>query len=776
MGTPGTGGFLIGSISYDDVQVLVCQSVSFRIVMNLVRMSGTTSSIAYRLGLSMRFLLGRQQCLAFGNAAIKREAAIEHIFVINLDRQQKRLRRINDELQSVLDASGLPLWHRTTRVSAVDACEHPDYSREGLVEPTYTLGEQLFVDPHPFALPDRLDLDERIDMTPEEVAVACSHVKVWREIASGPYEYALVLEDDVWFHPRFARVLDKAWSELRAARNYGPLFDLLYLSYREVDYGAEKIRVSPSLFSPFRGLWYLSGYVLSRTGAEKLLRACPVRGPADLWMNHQFGRLKVVATVKSIIGQRHDQKSNNSYSVIPILSRVGIMNSETPGLFRGRPPAVPVFAFGSKGSGLSSLAMALSMLGYRCCSDVDRLPRGEMQRLLQRHSDRIFDAYVNVADLRNYAEPLAALYPHGRLILTVDGSTIDREEERRLDTRHDSLDKAYTASICQSCRGIDLWRERCLLLPSTALGIWKLLCGFLRCVPPPSAYPHLEDIGHRPLDDSADDTSPETLGRNRNLQFDHSPWVAAPHRFWRGVPSAPNSPAKDEGIASFAIVNDLRKLDLSSWMLRSDTFPGNLALFRPSNFVTNDCGPARLVLRQEDLGVRKYSSAALSSRRSFLYGHFEAVLKPSSAAGVVTGMFLQRDSPRQEIDIEFLGNRPQQILTNVYYNPGIDGARFDYGYRGTPILIDLDFDTTDDFHCYAIEWSPTYMRWYVDGRLVHQRCNWAPTPIPHLPMQFHLNLWPPRSRELAGKMRVRNLPAICGLESVRLAPSSVVHT
>jgi len=586
----------------------------------------------------------------------------------------------------------------------------------------------------------------------------------------------MVLEDDVWFHPQFARVVDQAWAELRAAGSDGPLFDLLYLSYREVDYGAEKIRVSPSLFSPFRGLWYLSGYVLSRTGAEKLLRARPVRGPVDLWLNHQFCRLKVVATVRSIIEQRRDQKSNNSYSVIPILSRVGIMNSETPGLFRGRPPVVPVFAFGPRGAGLSSLAMALSMLGYRCCSDVDRLPQGEMQRLVKGHPDRTFDAYVNVADLRNHVEPLAALYPDGRLILTMDSSTIAGDAEALLCARGDSLDKAYAASVARSGRGIGRWRDRCLLLPSRAPGIWKLLGGFLRCVPPPSSYPYREDLGNRPLDDSADDTFPEQLARSRKLRFDHSPWVAAPRTFWRGVPCATNSEVtKDEG-TSFAIIDDLRKLDLCSWKLRDDTFPGNLALFRPSNFVNNDCGPAQLILRKEDLGVRKYSSAALSSRESFLCGHFEAVLKPSRTAGVVTGIFLQRDSPRQEIDIEFVGNRRQQILTNVYYNPGLDGARFDYGYRGTPILIDLAFDATEDFHSYAIEWSPNYMRWFVDGNLVHQRCNWEPTPIPHLPMQFHVNLWPPRSRELAGKMRVRNLPAICTLESVRLAPGSVVHT
>lgn len=111
------------------------------------------------------------------------------------------------------------------------------------------------------------------------------------------------------------------------------------------------------------------------------------------------------------------------------------------------------------------------------------------------------------------------------------------------------------------------------------------------------------------------------------------------------------------------------------------------------------------------------------------------------------------------------------------YNPGTEGARMDYGYRGTPVLIDLGFDATADFHTYAIEWSPNEIRWYVDGKLIHKRSNWSPTPIPHLPMKFHLNLWPSVSRELAGKIDHKKLPAKLLLKSAtvvanRMPPSS----
>jgi GR25 family glycosyltransferase involved in LPS biosynthesis len=682
---------------------------------------------------------------------------------------------MTDELENVLDSSGMPLSHRTTRVSAVDASEHHDYPRQGLVESRYTLGDQLFVDPHPLALADRLDLDEPIDMSPQEIAVACSHIDVWRKIESGPHAHAMVLEDDVWFRPRFARIVDQAWSELHRGKNLERLVDVLYVSYREVDYGAEKVKVSPSLFSPFRGLWCLSGYVLSRNGAKKLLSSLPVRGPVDLWMNHQFGRLNVYGTVKAVIEQRLDEQSDNSYSVLPALSRIGILNSDTPGLFRGRPVLMPIFAFGLPRSGLSSLAMALSMLGYRCCSDIDRLPQAEMQQLLGRKPDRMFDAYVNVAGLRDHVEQLGELYPDGRLILTVgEREAIEAVEPRFGASKGDYLDDVFKISVTQSEGGIGAWRTRALLLPFRSPRIWKILCEFVRCVPPASPYPYREELGHRQLRVSARETSTEQVPRSRKLQCDDSPWVAAPLASWRGVPSvtrANSTPGQDRDICE--VFDDFRRPESSLWQLRDDTFPGNLALFRPSNFVIGDSGAAQIILRKEDLGVRKYSSAALSSRRHFLYGYFETVLRPSPLPGVVTGVFLHRDSPRQEIDIEFVGKRPRQMLTNVFYNPGGDGARFDYGYRGTPVLIDLGFDATEDFHTYAIEWSPDQLHWYVDGHLVHRRANWEPTPIPQLPMRFHLNLWPCRSRELAGRLQDRRLPAASAVMSVRLKSSSV---
>jgi len=129
---------------------------------------------------------------------------------------------------------------------------------------------------------------------------------------------------------------------------------------------------------------------------------------------------------------------------------------------------------------------------------------------------------------------------------------------------------------------------------------------------------------------------------------------------------------------------------------------------------------------------------------------------------------LHRDSPRQEIDVEIVGKRSDCLMVNVFYNPGTEGARFDYGYRGAPTTIALGFDASELPHRFAIEWGPDEIRWFVDDQLVHKRVNWAPTPIPHLPMSLHVNLWPSRSHELAGRLAQRQLPATAAVKSIAI--------
>ena len=715
--------------------------------MNLTSPWNAPSKLLFRIVIKCRRLLPKKRSQAFGLLNTKERQRIERIYVINLNRQPARWVKMEQELRHVLDWSGVELWNLTERYAAVDANHFmQEPLKDADIDPNYTLGDQLFVEPQPLALPTRLELNSPIQMSRPEIAVARSHINVWRQVAASNHKHVLVLEDDVWFRSGFAPHLDQAWGEIEAEGDRESNFDILYLSYEEVKHGAPKTFLSSNVFRPVRGLWHLSGYVISREGAEKLLRLLPCRGPVDLWINHQFGVLDVRATRRSIISQRRDFSSTNSYSILPALTKIGAITSEGASLFHVRPREWPVFAFGSGGSGLSSLAMALSMLGYRCCSDLQALPGPELEILLAGNGDRIFDAYVNISSLAGKIPALRERYPQAKFIITTSKTGIADDDALKI------LDDLNGADIA--------------VLHLEASNKWQVVCGHLRCAPPASSFPELADLGQRQL--LCGTIEADTVLSCETPKRDKSPWVVEPRQWWQGIRSVPIEGESSITATPVRVSDCLKFLDTRFWLLRDDTFTGNLALFRPSNIEFRSGLGAALNIKRESLGVREYSAASLNSRNRYLFGRFEATIKVSNVPGVVTGFFLHRDSPRQEIDIEIAGNRTDRLLVNVFYNPGDEGARFDYGYRGAPSYIDLGFDASESYHRYAIEWGPCEIRWFVDNRLVHRRVGWEPTPIPHLPMALHVNAWPSRSKELAGRLASRRLPTTTFIRSIAL--------
>ena len=715
--------------------------------MNLASPWNAPSKILFRIAMKCRRLLSKKRSQAFGHLSTKESPRIERIYVINLNRQPARWAEMQQELRHVLDWSGVELWNLTERYAAVDANHFmQEPLKDADIDPIYTLGDQLFVEPQPLALPTRLELNSPIQMSQPEIAVARSHIGIWRQVAASNLEYVLVLEDDVWFRSGFAPHLDQAWGEIETEGDRKSNFDILYLSYEEVKHGTPKTFLSSNVFRPVRGLWHLSGYVISREGAKKLLRLLPCRGPVDLWINHQFGVLDVRATRLFIISQRLDVSSTNSYSILPALTKIGAITSEGASLFHVRPSERPVFAFGSGDSGLSSLAMALSMLGYRCCSDLQELPCPELEMLLAGVGDRVFDAYVNIRSLSGEARALRKRYPQAKFIITSSNTGVTDDNHLRI------LDDLNGADIA--------------VLHLEASIKWQVVCEHLRCAPPTCSFPELSDLGQRQLlcrtieADAA--LSCETPKR------DKSPWVVEPRQWWRGIHSVPTKGGPAITATPVSVNDCLKFLDTSRWLPRDDTFTDNLALFRPSNIEFRSGLGAALSIRRESLGVREYSAASLTSCDQYLFGRFEAIIKASKVPGVVTGFFLHRDSPRQEIDIEIAGNRSDRLLVNVFYNPGGEGAKFDYGYRGAASYINLGFDASESYHGYAIEWWPCEIRWFVDNRLVHRRFDWEPTPVPHLPMALHVNAWPSRSKELAGRLVSRRLPTTTFIRSITL--------
>jgi GR25 family glycosyltransferase involved in LPS biosynthesis len=694
---------------------------------------GIVREAMFRAAMAARNLLPARSLQAFGRT----EGKVESVLVINLDRQPARWRRIRRELNRFRAHDGESLVELALRMPAIDARDSRETAPTADVDPIYPMADHLFVQPDP-RLEECFGADELIRMTRQEIAVARSHIEAWKHIANGPQRHVLVLEDDVYFVRGAASLIDRGWRAAGKGRNTPDRPQLLYLSYKDAGGTAQRADVSADLFRPVRGFWYLSGYVLSRSGAASLLRSMPVVGPVDLWMNRRFAELDVLALARPALLQRLDGGSDNAYSILPYLSRAGAVDA-------GPGPVLPtqrvgglVFAWNTRGA-TDVMGMALSMLGHRVRSCRNDVLASDLCAITDG-DELLFDAYVDA---------------------NLDQETVSAILEQRSDARFVVMTAELSGGLAVAggdSADRSLPPDRTLVLRSDGAGArrWEPLCGFLGLGIPDIAFPIGADhaVGLFRVDNlRKEDKNAEVA---RVPAQDESPWVLSQSANWR--PRRVSAAMQARSAMAETIIHADLSAPCSSFRTLTETFPGNLATFDPRGA---EHGPDGITLVLSDCpgSVRQFRSGAFASVDCFTYGRFEAEIKAAHGPGLVTGFFLHRDSPRQEIDIELLGCDPHRMLVNVYFNPGDEGAALAYGYRGTPHLVDLGFDASLDFHAYAIEWMPACVRWLVDGCIVHERLRWDPTPIPHLPMRSHANLWAPRSIELAGPLREASLPA-----------------
>jgi beta-glucanase (GH16 family) len=132
---------------------------------------------------------------------------------------------------------------------------------------------------------------------------------------------------------------------------------------------------------------------------------------------------------------------------------------------------------------------------------------------------------------------------------------------------------------------------------------------------------------------------------------------------------------------------------------------------------------------------RPYASSEY--RRNVLsgYGLYEGRFKAVKASGTNTSLFTYTgpsdNQPWDEIDFEVLGKNTSQVQLNYFTN----------GTGGHETIINLGFDSAAGFHTYGIEYRQTFIKWYVDGVLVHTETG-SRGALPSHNMKFMMNLWP----------------------------------
>ncbi|KZV58661.1 Xyloglucan endotransglucosylase/hydrolase protein 14 precursor [Dorcoceras hygrometricum] len=141
----------------------------------------------------------------------------------------------------------------------------------------------------------------------------------------------------------------------------------------------------------------------------------------------------------------------------------------------------------------------------------------------------------------------------------------------------------------------------------------------------------------------------------------------------------------------------------------------------------------------------KESGSGFKSLKPFRSGYFGASIKlqPGYTAGVITAFYLSNNQAHpgyhDEVDIEFLGTtfgKPYTLQTNVYIRGSGDGRII-----GREMKFHLWFDPTQDFHHYAILWSPKEIIFFIDDVPIRRYPRKSDATFPLRPMWVYGSIW-----------------------------------
>ncbi|WP_456406499.1 family 16 glycosylhydrolase [Caldithrix abyssi] len=158
---------------------------------------------------------------------------------------------------------------------------------------------------------------------------------------------------------------------------------------------------------------------------------------------------------------------------------------------------------------------------------------------------------------------------------------------------------------------------------------------------------------------------------------------------------------------------------------------------------------------------KPYRGAEYRTLETFTYGRFEVRMKSAPVSGMLSSFFTYHEinsiDEWNEIDIEILGRYNDQIQFNT----------ITAGVTNHVYYQDVPFNPHQDFHLYAMEWTPNYVAWYVDSVEVFRQTG------DHISTLFRaqklmMNIWPPASESWAGTLNENQLPAYAYYDLVRV--------
>jgi beta-glucanase (GH16 family) len=138
---------------------------------------------------------------------------------------------------------------------------------------------------------------------------------------------------------------------------------------------------------------------------------------------------------------------------------------------------------------------------------------------------------------------------------------------------------------------------------------------------------------------------------------------------------------------------------------------GELQYYAPDAFEVKD-GKLRIIAKPSSRSTHKYDSGLISTHKSFTakYGRFEIRCKMPNGQGLWPAFWLlpiTTDWP-PEIDVfEALGHEPTTVHMHAHWKENGKHRQSGDTFKGP--------NFQNEFHTFAVEWTPEKIVWFVDG-------------------------------------------------------------
>ncbi|MEL5878641.1 family 16 glycosylhydrolase [Cereibacter sphaeroides] len=178
--------------------------------------------------------------------------------------------------------------------------------------------------------------------------------------------------------------------------------------------------------------------------------------------------------------------------------------------------------------------------------------------------------------------------------------------------------------------------------------------------------------------------------------------------------------AAQDGPASFR--EDFDRIDGKRWFISDGWTNGpHQNCDWSQKAVRAEDGILKLMYFTDPSGQGKNRCSEIQTQERYLHGTFEARVRTDHRASGLNAAFFSyigpvHGEPHDEIDFEILTRNTSSVDVNTYVS----------GEPKNGAKVALDPPTDEDWHTFSFIWEPERIRWFVDGKLVHEATETLP--------------------------------------------------